>query len=111
MKLPRRRFLHLAAGAAGDLGQPDDGLDGFDLAEEGTNAFEIVVPPMRQQAHGRGRDAPIGRIRQVAPGRNLRTDFVDDRGWVVFLLDRRKAFIIAEYESFLLGLALRLARP
>jgi hypothetical protein len=29
-----------------DLGQPDRGLDSFDLAEKGTDALELMVPPM-----------------------------------------------------------------
>ena len=41
---------------------------------------------MRQQACRSRADAPIGRIRQLAPRGDVRADFVDDRGGVVFLL-------------------------
>jgi hypothetical protein len=48
------------------LGQPDRGFGGFDLAEEGAHAAELVVPPVLQQARRFGRDLPLaglGRLR------------------------------------------------
>ena len=69
-----------------DLGQPDDRLDRFDLAEERANRFEAVVPPMLQQARGRRRDLPVVRVWQTPPGVDVVPDLVDDRGRVVLLL-------------------------
>lgn len=46
---------------------------------------------MVKEARGFGRDLPLLGIRQVAPGINVGANFVDDRGWVVFLLLGREA--------------------
>jgi hypothetical protein len=45
-----------------DLGQPYDGFDRFDLAEERTRSDEIMVAPMFEQPLGRPGHAPVGRI-------------------------------------------------
>ena len=52
--------LAALAGARGDLGQPDGGLDGLDLAEERPDVAERVVTPVFQQAGGLGSDLPAG---------------------------------------------------
>ena len=44
-----------------DLGQPDGGFDGFDLAEEGPDAVEVVMPPVLEQACGFRRYLPVVR--------------------------------------------------
>ena len=96
--------------AARDFGQPDDRLDGFDLAKERPDGLEIVVSPVVQQPGGRRGHVPVGWIGQIAPGRNVRTDFVDDRSRIVFLLGRREAFLVAERQLALLGLVLLFSR-
>jgi hypothetical protein len=50
-----------------DLGEPDGGLDGFDLAEEGPCLAEAMVAPVLQQARRLGRDAPGVLIGQPPP--------------------------------------------
>ena len=48
-----------AADLRRNLGQPDRGFDGLDLTEEGTDAAEVVMPPMLEQASGFRRDLPV----------------------------------------------------
>jgi len=79
-------FLGTGAELGGDLDEPDRGLDCLDLAEEGADALERVVAPVGQQAGGLGRDEPLVGFGQVAPGFDIASDLVDDRGRVVFLL-------------------------
>ena len=50
-----------------NLGQPDRGLDGLDLAEEGLDAFEIVAPPMLEKPCRLGGDEPLIGIGESAP--------------------------------------------
>ena len=57
--------LGVALLLARDFGQPDDGFRGFDLAEEGADALEVMVPPVRQQTRRRRRDAPVSRVGQL----------------------------------------------
>src|SRR5688572_1140444 len=66
-----------------DLGQPDHRLDGFDLTEERTHILEGVVPPMREQAGHRRRDAPVGLVLESAPAFDVGANPIDDRGRVV----------------------------
>jgi len=54
-----------------DLGQPDDSLDGFDLAEEWSRSLEIVRTPVLQEPRGLGRDLPSLRIRPRPPFSDL----------------------------------------
>jgi len=37
-----------------DFGEPDGGFDGFDLAEEGADAAELVAAPVLEEAGGFG---------------------------------------------------------
>lgn len=85
----------------GDLREPYDCFDCFDLAEEGANALKIVVPPMLQEAGSGGRDTPIGLARQPAPGGDARPDFVDNRP-AVFLLLGGKAVIGIQVQRLLI---------
>ena len=47
----------------GDLGQPDHRLDRLDLAEEGPDAGESVIPPVPEQACGLRGHPPLVRGR------------------------------------------------
>ena len=69
-----------------DLGEPDGGFDGFDLAEERLYAGERVTPPVLEQAGGFGGDVPLVRIGQLPPLIYILADFVDDGVGVVLLL-------------------------
>ena len=54
-----------------NLGQPNRGLDGLDLAEERTDAAEIVMPPMLEQSRGFRCYLPVTRIWHFPPLINL----------------------------------------
>jgi len=43
-----------------DFPKPDHRLDRLDLAEEGPDAGEVVVPPVLEKPGGLGRHAPVG---------------------------------------------------
>ena len=61
----------------GDLGEPDGGFGGFDLAEEEA-ALARGVAPVLEQAGGDGRDGGAQpRGAEGAPGRDLAADLVD----------------------------------
>ena len=60
------------------FGQPDGGLNGFDLAEERANAAEIVVSPMLKQTPGFRRDLPLLGNRQIAPSLNVAANLIDN---------------------------------
>ena len=62
-----------------DLRQPDDRLDGFDLAEEGLRTDELVMAPMLQEPLGDAGHAPVGRIAQAPPPIDVAADLVDQR--------------------------------
>ena len=79
-----------------DLGQPDRRLDCLDLAEEGSNALPVGLPPVLQQPCRLGRDEPLVRVRQVTPRLDVGPHLVDDRRRIVFLLVRRKPRLIRE---------------
>ena len=67
------------------LGEPDGGLDRFDLAEEGPQAAEAMVPPVLQQA-GRFRGHPPSTgVVESAPGIHSPAHLVDDGRQVVLL--------------------------
>jgi len=87
--LPDRPVLPLAF--PGDLCQPDHCFDGFDLTEEWTHILEGVVPPMREQAARRRRDAPVGLVLESAPAFDVGANPIDDRGRIVLLLHGREA--------------------
>ena len=100
MRLPVARLRR-------DLGQPDGGLDRLDLAEERTDAAELVMPPVLEEARRLRRHLPLVRIGQGTPRVHVAADLVDDRGRVVLLLLGRKPLAFVEYESLLCrGLAL-----
>ena len=73
-----------------DLGEPDRGFDGLDLAVERADVVKAVVAPVLQQPRGLGRDLPLIGGRQVSPRLHVGADFIDDGRRVVFLLFCRK---------------------
>ena len=84
-----------------DLGQPDGGFDGFDLAEERPDAGEFVVPPVLKQT-GRFRGyLPVARIGPCPPSIHMVAHLIDDRGGIVLLLLGRKALALVEDEILL----------
>ena len=60
-----------------DLGQPDDRLDGFDLAEERARADELVVAPMFQEPLRYARSRPSRRDCAGSPSIDVAADLVD----------------------------------
>ena len=120
---PRVRFLggvlqvseEAPAGPArvgGGLGQPDGGLDRLDLAEEGPDAGEAVVPPVPEQARGLRGHPPLPRVRQPAPGVDLAADAVDDPGVpLVLLLAGGEPLAFVEDQGFLGVLPRRAPAP
>ncbi len=72
------------AEARRDLGQPDQGLDRLDLAEERPDVAEGVVAPVAQEARGLRRNPPraLGQSPPVVDGV---ADAGDERGQVVLL--------------------------
>ena len=68
-----------------NFGEPDSSLHRFDLAEEGPNATEVVMPPVLEQARRLRHHLPLARVRQVAPAVNLLANPVDDGRQVVLL--------------------------
>ena len=69
-----------------DLGQPDGGLDGLDLAKEGADAAEGVMAPMLEETGRLGGDPPMIRVRVLAPAIHLLAKGVDDGGVIVALI-------------------------
>ena len=67
----------------GDLGQPDNRLDGFQLAEEWARTDELMMAPMFQEPLRYAGDTPIGRIAQRAPSIEIAANFVDQRIFAV----------------------------
>ena len=69
-----------------NLGEPDDGFYGFDLAEKGADAAELMAPPVMKQASGLRRHLPLGRVRQVSPLAHVLAHFIYNRRVVLLLL-------------------------
>ena len=84
-----------------DLGQPDRRFDRLDLAEERTDAAELVVPPVLKQAGRFGRDLPMIGVGQAPPCVHVLAHSIDDRGRVILLLFRRKPFAFVENDLLL----------
>lgn len=79
-----------------DLCQPDCGFNSLDLAEEGADALELVVPPMLQQSGCFRCHEPLVWVRKIAPRFDISPNLVYDRGGVVFLIRRRKIVVSTE---------------
>ena len=87
------------AGATGPrrhFSEPDGGLQGLDLAEEGTNAGESVVPPVAEQTGRLRGDLPLLRVWKFSPPIDLLANVVDDCGVLVLLLLGRKTLSLVE---------------
>ena len=92
------------ARARRNLGEPNGGLDRFNLAEEGLNATESVVPPVLEQPGSLRGDLPLALVRQVSPPLDLSAHPVDDCRQVVLLafgLDLLRSLI--EHDGGLFG--------
>ncbi len=89
----------------GDFEEPDGGFDGFDLAEEGADASEVVAAPVLEEAGGFGRDEPIGGVGQVAPLSDEKAEIVDDGSDIVLLLFGGEAVAFVEGNTGLAGFA------
>jgi hypothetical protein len=96
----------LGAHLGSDLRQPDDRLHGLDLAEEGADVLEVVMPPVLEQAGGRRRHAPLA-LGQLPPALDALADVVDD-GLGVVLLRLGGAGLALVEDDLLLGLGLAL---
>jgi hypothetical protein len=99
----------VAALATSDFRQPDRGLDGFDLAEEGSDALPFLAAPVGQEALGRWGDAPVRRIRDRPPRFDVASDLVNEIADVVFLGVGGQFLRLGEGEGSLVRLALFLA--
>ena len=84
------------------LGEPDDGLYRFDLAEERTDVAESVAPPVLQQPSSLRRHLPPARVRDVAPPVHLSTNGVDEGRMLVPLSLGGKAPAFVEQDRGLL---------
>ena len=69
-----------------NLGEPDDGFHGFDLAEKGSDTAELMVTPMLKQARSLRRHLPLVRVRDVSPLVNELAHLIDNRRVVLLLL-------------------------
>ena len=69
----------------GNLGEPDNGFHRFNLAKEGADIVELVVPPMLKQTSRLGSYLPLVRIRPRPPKVDLMTNFIDINGFAIFL--------------------------
>ena len=95
--------LRAAARARRDLGDPDQGLDRLDLAEEGPDAAEVVAAPVPQEAGRLRGDLPVARVRQRPPPIHVAAQLVDDGGRVVLLGGRGNPGAVRELQDVLGG--------
>ena len=82
------------------LGQPDQRLDGLDLAEEGAEVAELVPPPVIEQAGRLGRDLPA-LPGQTAPRADQSAQFLDAGGELVLLVLAGEALALVEHHRTL----------
>ena len=87
-----------------NLGQPDSRLDRLDLAEEGTDVAEVVVPPMLEQASGFRRDAPVVGVRQASPLVDVTANLIHHlRDFVLLLLGGQPLALVKDELLLTLG--------
>ena len=91
-----------------DFRQPNRRFNRFDLAEEWTNAAEIMVAPMLKQARSFWCDTPIVGVWQPAPLVHLQADGINNCGVVVALLGGRKTSALVKEERCLIRRTLAL---
>ncbi len=94
-----------------DLGEPDRGLHRFDLAEERTDARELVVSPVLKQPRCLRRHSPGARILDAAPLVYSMAQRVDDRVGIVLLLRGRDTGPLVEHQPLLGRAFLAFLRP
>ena len=90
------RFAHLRTGTPPDDARAlmtavlaDAANLGLTRMARSAGAFShsrLLWTPMAQQTRSRVRDAPVGGVRQGPPTLQVRSDLVDDRGRIVFLV-------------------------
>ena len=93
------------------LHEPDHRLDRLDLAEEGPEASEVVVPPVLEQPGRLRRHAPVARVADGPPLVHALPQLVDDRRGIVLLPGGRDAGAFVEDEPLLALRSLVLLRP
>ena len=71
-----------------DFAQPDNGFNGFNLAEKRADPAERMMSSMLKQPGSFRRDLPLGWLRQGPPMFDQSPHFVDMRSGVVLLLGR-----------------------
>ena len=86
------------AHARRNLGEPDDGLYRFDLAEEGAYAAEAVMPPVLQQPGCLSRNLPMTRIRYAPPTVDLSSNAADYRRGIILLNSSGKPFSFVQHQ-------------
>ncbi len=89
------------------LGQPDGGLNRFDLAEEWPNAAVVVMTPVLEKTSSFRCNSPLGQ-RELTPPINLLAHSIDDGSMDILLILGRK---IVEQQVVLFGSALLVSRP
>ncbi len=94
-----------------DLGQPDGGFHGLDLAEERAKTGELVMSPVLEQAGRFGSDLPLARLGPGPPSVHMAAHLVDDRRGVVLLLRGRKPLALVEDHDLLRAGFLPFPRP
>ena len=99
-------FLAVVPGFRRHFGQPDGGFNGFDLAEEGADAIELVTALVLQQTHGFRRRLPIAGVGDHAPFIDLIAQIVDEAGLGVLLFFGGEVVAFVEDEFFLRGLGM-----
>lgn len=85
-----------------NFGQPDCGLDSFDLAEERPDAVELVMSPVLEQPGGLRGDAPVVGVLELSPSIDLFADGINDRDLVVLLFLGGEPFAFVEDEGLLI---------
>lgn len=81
-----------------DLGQPNDGLNGFNLAKKGPNAVEAMVPPVLEETGSFWGYSPLIWIGQSSPLIHLLPNPINNGSVVVLLLLCRKAFALVKHQ-------------
>jgi hypothetical protein len=79
-----------------DFSLPDSRFDCLNLAKKWANTIEFMMPPMLKQTHSFGGNMPVIGVGQVPPLVYLSAELIDDRGGVILLVCRRKAFSFVE---------------
>ena len=104
---PFDEWTRLAPEARCDFGEPDGGLDGLDLAEEGPDPGEFVSAPVLEQACRLRRHLPLSGIRDRSPLVHASPKAVDELHELVLLaLGRELSGFLVE-DDLTLALLLR----